>query len=109
MSFGRPGYGAPVRTKSGRVRTQIRGNPEIRFQNNESVQKTINNAIRYQSNPELKSQYHRDLGNHSIENVMHFLGVFVCPFSEEQIRMRKELERSEKERDRSLAKEMVRI
>ena len=62
MTFGRPGYGAPVRTRSGRVRTAIRGNTEIRFQENPSVQKTIYNAIRYQSNPEFKAQYQRDLG-----------------------------------------------
>ena len=30
LKFGRPGYGAPVRTKSGRLRTSITGNPEIR-------------------------------------------------------------------------------
>ena len=60
--WGRPGYGAPVRTRSGRVRTAVLGNPEIRFQENASVQKSIFNAIRYQSNPELKQQYQRDLG-----------------------------------------------
>ena len=64
LSFGRPGCGAPVRTKSGRVRTAIRGNPEIRFQENESVQKTIYNSIRYQSNPDLKAVYHKELGKH---------------------------------------------
>ena len=46
MAFGRPGCGAPQRTKSGRIRTAIFGNPEIRFQANESVKKTINNNIR---------------------------------------------------------------
>ena len=65
LSFGRPGCGAPVRTKSGRVRTMIRGNPEIRFQENESVQKTIYNSIRYQSNPDLKAVYHKELGTHT--------------------------------------------
>ena len=47
MAFGRPGCGAPQRTKSGRIRTAIFGNPEIRFQANESVKKTINNNIRF--------------------------------------------------------------
>ena len=47
LAFGRPGCGAPQRTKSGRIRTAIFGNPEIRFQANESVKKTINNNIRY--------------------------------------------------------------
>ena len=46
LAFGRPGCGAPQRTKSGRIRTAIFGNPEIRFQANESVKKTINNNIR---------------------------------------------------------------
>ena len=30
MEFGRPGAGAPVRTKSGRLRSTVVGNPEIR-------------------------------------------------------------------------------
>ena len=30
LSFGRPGAGAPVRTKSGRLRSTVVGNPEIR-------------------------------------------------------------------------------
>ena len=30
LAFGRPGCGAPQRTKSGRIRTAIFGNPEIR-------------------------------------------------------------------------------
>ena len=63
MTFGRPGCGAPVRTRSGRLRTILVGNPEIRFQNNESVQKTIYNTIRYQQNKEDQEQYKRDLGN----------------------------------------------
>ena len=63
MTFGRPGCGAPVRTRSGRLRTMMVGNPEIRFQNNESVQKTIYNTIRYQQNKEDQEQYKRDLGN----------------------------------------------
>jgi len=65
MTFGRPGCGAPVRTRSGRLRTMMVGNPEIRFQNNESVQKTIYNTIRYQQNKEDQEQYKRDLGNGS--------------------------------------------
>ena len=31
MAFGRPGAGAPVRTKSGRLRSTVVGNPEIRW------------------------------------------------------------------------------
>lgn len=72
MSFGRPGYGAPVRTKSGRVRTMVRGNPEIRFQDNESVRNTIQNAIRYQKDPETKAKYHKDLGEDCFSLERHF-------------------------------------
>ena len=32
MQFGKPGAGAPVRTKSGRMRNTIRGAPEIRWE-----------------------------------------------------------------------------
>ena len=61
MSFGRPGYGAPVRTGSGRLRSEVRGNPEIRFQANESVKKTVNNNIRYAADRELKESYGQQL------------------------------------------------
>ena len=111
LSFGRPGYGAPVRTKSGRIRTQIIGNTDIRFQENKSVRKTIDNNIRYQGDPEMKAMYHRELGEYlrsAIAGVLcsmrwlHFI-------SEEQIKERREKERSEREIDRSMAKDMVRM
>ena len=62
LTFGRPGCGAPVRTRSGRIRTTLIGNPEIRFQPNESVQKTIYNTIRYSTDPESKATYQAALG-----------------------------------------------
>ena len=31
LTFGRSGAGAPMRSKSGRIRTTIVGNPEIRY------------------------------------------------------------------------------
>ena len=62
MTFGRPGCGAPVRTRSGRLRTTLIGNPEIRFQPNESVQKTIVNSIRYMTDRGTKEEYQRVLG-----------------------------------------------
>ena len=37
------------------------GNPEIRFQANEGVQKSISNNIRYMADKEEKAQYHADL------------------------------------------------
>ena len=33
----------------------------FRFQDNESVQRSIHNAIRYHADPQFKSQYHADL------------------------------------------------
>ena len=39
-------WGTPARTKSGRIRTTLIGNPDIRFQANEGVQKSISNNIR---------------------------------------------------------------
>ena len=62
LSFGRPGYGAPVRTGSGRLRSEVRGNPEIRFQANEGVQNSICNQIRYAASKEEKAKYHSELG-----------------------------------------------
>ena len=65
LSFGRPGYGAPVRTGSGRLRSEVRGNPEIRFQANEGVQNSICNQIRYAASKEEKAKYHSELGRRS--------------------------------------------
>ena len=62
LAFGRPGYGAPVRTGSGRLRSEVRGNPEIRFQANEGVQNSICNQIRYAASKEEKAKYHSELG-----------------------------------------------
>jgi len=87
LTFGRPGCGAPVRTRSGRLRTTLIGNPEIRFQPNESVQKTIYNTIRYSTDPESKAMYQAAL--------------------EQQIFDRKMRERQLKEYERSVAQELV--
>jgi len=89
LSFGRPGCGAPVRTKSGRIRTAITGNPEIRFQANESVQKTISNNIRYSADKDDKAIYHKEL--------------------EEQIRERKEMEAMEKHNNREVCKQLEEV
>ena len=75
------------------------------------MRKTIDNNIRYQGDPEMKAMYHRELGeylNSAIAGVrclmrrLHFI-------SEEQIKERREKERSEREIDRSMAKDMVRM
>ena len=64
LTFGRPGYGAPVRTNSGHLRTSVLGNPEIRFQDDKSVQKAIINNIRYSANRDDKAHYQKELGNY---------------------------------------------
>ena len=60
-----------MRTRSGRLRTTLIGNPEIRFQPNESVQKTIYNTIRYSTDPESKAMYQAALGK-KINKIMLF-------------------------------------
>ena len=62
LTFGRPGYGAPVRTNSGHLRTSVLGNPEIRFQDDKSVQKAVINNIRYTASREDKEHYQHALG-----------------------------------------------
>ncbi|XP_022241134.1 uncharacterized protein LOC111085683, partial [Limulus polyphemus] len=47
--FGKPGAGAPHRTKSGRIKTQLFGDPEIRFQDAQKVRLSIENQLRYKN------------------------------------------------------------
>ena len=61
LAFGRPGCGAPARTKSGKIRTTLIGSQDIRFQANEGVQKSIENNIRYTAHPSEKATYHAEL------------------------------------------------
>lgn len=86
LSFGRPGCGAPARTSSGRIRTTLIGNPELRFQPNEGVQKSIINNIRYTADRGTKEAY---------QNVL-----------EAQIAERKTREYQEKEHDIAVAREL---
>ncbi|XP_035205929.1 uncharacterized protein LOC118180955 isoform X2 [Stegodyphus dumicola] len=57
--FGRPGAGAPNRTESGRIRTQITGDPDIRFQDTQDVKLSIENHLRYKK--ENKENYRGNL------------------------------------------------
>ena len=66
-----------MRTRSGRLRTTLIGNPEIRFQPNESVQKTIYNTIRYSTDPESKAMYQAALGK-KINKIMLLACVKSC-------------------------------
>ncbi|GFS75327.1 uncharacterized protein NPIL_388681 [Nephila pilipes] len=59
-NFGRPGNGAPNRTESGRIRTQITGDPAIRFQDTQHVRLSIENHLRYKN--EDKENYRGNLG-----------------------------------------------
>ena len=72
LTFGRPGCGAPVRTRSGRLRTTLIGNPEIRFQPNESVQKSIYNSIRYTTDRATKDEYQRVLGMFKVSDTFGY-------------------------------------
>ncbi|GFT73063.1 uncharacterized protein NPIL_27492 [Nephila pilipes] len=58
-NFGRPGNGAPNRTESGRIRTQITGDPAIRFQDTQHVRLSIENHLRYKN--EDKENYRGNL------------------------------------------------
>jgi len=86
MAFGRPGAGAPVRTKSGRLRSTVVGNTEIRFQANEGVQKSICNNIRYAAPAQEKSQYHAEL--------------------EEQVRQRQEMNAKQAQSDLTITQQL---
>ncbi|XP_071036062.1 uncharacterized protein [Parasteatoda tepidariorum] len=57
--FGRPGNGAPNRTDSGTIRTQITGDPAIRFQDTQHVRLSIENHLRYKK--EDKENYRGNL------------------------------------------------
>ncbi|XP_054712992.1 trichohyalin-like [Uloborus diversus] len=57
--FGKPGAGAPMRTESGRIRTQIPGHPDIRFQDTQHVRLSIENQLRYKN--EDKENYRGNL------------------------------------------------
>ena len=53
-----------MRTNSGHLRTSVVGNPEIRFQDDKSVQKTVTNNLRYSANREDKAHYQQALGEY---------------------------------------------
>ena len=105
MAFGRPGCGAPQRTKSGRIRTAIFGNPEIRFQANESVKKTINNNIRSEIDLELMILIAPDIRYTADRGFKEEYSQQL----EDQIRERKENEDKERSMSREYAKQLVRM
>ena len=50
--------------------SNVRGNPEIRFQANEAVQNSICNQIRYAASKEDKAKYHSELGDTMINTIL---------------------------------------
>ncbi|XP_023214632.1 uncharacterized protein LOC111617582 [Centruroides sculpturatus] len=61
LKFGQPGAGAPNRTKSGRLKTQIAGDVDIRFQPAQAVKLSIENQLRYKNTD--KENYRSELDN----------------------------------------------
>ena len=104
MSFGRPGYGAPVRTGSGRLRSEVRGNPEIRFQANEGVQNSICNQIRYAASKEEKAKYHSELGRRR-ELCLGFYRIT----ADDQIKWRRQVEEVDKSNSLNVSKELEKV
>ena len=92
-----------MRTKSGRLKSIMIGNPEIRFQANESVQRSISNSIRYAADKQEKSEYHNQLGK--MKNMLDPDTSLRC--SEQQIRDRQDQLSRQKEDNFSMTKLMV--
>ena len=63
-NFGLPGGGAPIRTSSGRVVTELKGDPDTRFQEGEVGLKMVDQNVRYNNHPAVKKQYSKDLGKY---------------------------------------------
>ena len=79
------------------------GNPEIRFQANESVQRSISNSIRYAADKQEKSEYHNQLGK--MENMSDHDTSLLC--LEQQIRDKHDQLSKQKEDNFSMTKMMV--
>ena len=79
------------------------GNPEIRFQANESVQRSISNSIRYAVDKQEKSEYHNQLGK--MENTANHDTSLWC--LEQQIRDKHDQLSKQKEDNFSMTKMMV--
>ena len=79
------------------------GNPEIRFQANEGVQKSISNNIRYMADKEEKAQYHAELEQQVEEEEDQDILVN-CSL---QVVERREMEALHKLTDREVSNELV--
>ncbi|XP_069121605.1 uncharacterized protein [Argopecten irradians] len=68
-SFGRPGHGAPLRTNSGNLKTQLVGDVIIRFQ--DRYVRDVENYRRHERPPEEKKKYYEDLKQQEQEKKMN--------------------------------------
>jgi hypothetical protein len=58
--MGRPGGGAPLRTKSGKLQTFLRVDPSLRFQ--EPSKNMVEIEMRYRASPTQQNEYKNELG-----------------------------------------------
>ncbi|XP_064643755.1 uncharacterized protein LOC135497790 isoform X2 [Lineus longissimus] len=72
-SFGRPGGGAPLRTNSGHLKTEISGDPNIRFhqaENNHVVRQQIGENMRYVTRQERGRKYANELDQQIVQRAL---------------------------------------
>lgn len=62
-SFGRPGNGAPLRTDSGTVITNLRANQDIRFLTTKGMKENASMSMRYTNSKREGQKYINELGN----------------------------------------------
>ncbi|XP_072173426.1 uncharacterized protein [Diadema setosum] len=65
--FGKPGHGAPIRTDSGKVKTSIRANNDIRFRDGLGLRKQVENTVRYTNSKDFGDKVNEELGNMALE------------------------------------------
>ncbi|XP_074653419.1 uncharacterized protein LOC141907612 isoform X7 [Tubulanus polymorphus] len=73
QQFGKPGAGAPLRSESGKIVTEVHGDPLIRMHigQNEQIKANIGNAVRYSSDKLASDQYAKALENQLVERATH--------------------------------------
>jgi len=62
--MGRPGGGAPVRSKSGKLKNARVEDPQLRFQWNNAVRKMVDIDLRYRAPLAEQRAYKEDLGRY---------------------------------------------
>ncbi|XP_071825904.1 uncharacterized protein [Apostichopus japonicus] len=62
IKFGQPGHGAPLRTSSGTIVTNLKANNDIRFKTDvKDVSKAVENKMRYKTTRQSGEKYTKDL------------------------------------------------